>query len=94
MPLSGLLAEYSWPLIFYVFGVIGVIWSIFFLWTVHEDPQSDPKISESEKKYITTAIWGTGYVDQSPEIPWKSVMTSLPFYAILFAHVSLEIKIE
>lgn len=89
MPLSGLLAEYDWPLIFYVFGFVGVVWSLFFLKTVYEDPQSNPKISESEKNYINTAIWGTDTtVDRSPEIPWKFVLTSVPFYAILFAHVS------
>jgi hypothetical protein len=45
MPISGLLAEKSWPSIFYVFGFMGVIWSLAFLWTVHEDPQSSPKVS-------------------------------------------------
>lgn len=92
MPLSGLLAEYSWPLIFYVFGVMGVVWSVLFLWTVHEDPQSNPKISADEKKYINTAIWGYGIIDRSPKIPWKSVLSSMPFYAILFAHVRMILK--
>lgn len=87
MPISALLAEHSWPLIFYVFGAIGVVWSVFFLWTVYEDPQSNPKISENEKKYINTAIWGKGSIDRSPKIPWRSVFSSMPFYAILFAHV-------
>lgn len=36
MPISGLLAEYSWPSIFYVFGLLGVVWSLAFLWTVYE----------------------------------------------------------
>jgi MFS family permease len=89
MPLSGLLAEYSWPLIFYVFGAMGVIWSVLFLWTVYEDPQSNPKISDSEKNYINTSIWGTGVQERSPKIPWGDVLTSMPFYAILFAHVCL-----
>lgn len=88
MPISGLLAEYSWPSIFYVFGLLGVVWSLAFLWTVYEDPQSSPKISEQEKKFINTALWGNGSADKSPEIPWKSIATSMPFYAILFAHVS------
>lgn len=88
MPLSGLLAEHSWPSIFYVFGFIGVVWSLAFLWTVYEDPQSTPRISEAEKKYINQSLWGTGNaVDKSPKIPWKSIFTSVPFYAILFAHV-------
>jgi MFS transporter, ACS family, solute carrier family 17 (sodium-dependent inorganic phosphate cotransporter), member 5 len=92
MPLSGLLAEHSWPSIFYVFGALGVVWSLAFLWTVHEDPQSTPTISETEKNYINRALWGKdGTTDKSPAIPWKQIATSMPFYAILFAHVSFSI---
>lgn len=88
MPLSGLLAEYSWPSIFYVFGAIGVVWSLLFLWTVYEDPQSTPSISDEEKNFINEALWGNNTSEKSPDIPWKSILTSMPFYAILFAHVS------
>lgn len=64
MPLSGLLATQTgfangWPSIFYVFGIIGVVWSVAFLMYVYEDPSSDPKISEKERKYINNALWGT-----------------------------------
>ncbi len=66
MPLSGLLAEYGfdggWPSIFYVFGVVGVVWSIAFIWLVYEDPSSHPKMDEKEKKYILSSLWGTANV--------------------------------
>lgn len=66
MPLSGLLAEYGfdggWPSIFYVFGVIGVLWSVAFIWLVYEDPSSHPKMDEKEKKYILSSLWGTANV--------------------------------
>ncbi|XP_030386614.1 putative inorganic phosphate cotransporter [Scaptodrosophila lebanonensis] len=90
MPLSGLLAEYGfdggWPSIFYVFGVVGTIWSIAFLIMVFEDPSSHPRIDESEKKYINDSLWGADVV-KSPPIPFKAIIKSLPFYAILFAHM-------
>ncbi|CAO1419936.1 unnamed protein product [Diamesa tonsa] len=88
MPISGLLAEHSWPSIFYVFGLIGVVWSLAFLFSIYEDPKSHPKMDESEKKYINKALWGNSNTDQSPPIPWKSILTSLPFFAILFAHMA------
>lgn len=91
MPISGLLAETSWPSIFYVFGFIGVVWSLAFLWTVYEEPSAAPRISTEEKNYINKAIWGTGSPDKSPAIPWRSIVTSMPFYAILFAHVSANV---
>lgn len=84
MPLSGLLAEYSWPSIFYVFGAIGTVWCVFFLWTCREDPQSHETIDEDERKYIVQSLWGNAKMT-SPPIPWKSMLTSLPFFAILLA---------
>lgn len=66
MPLSGLLAEYGfadgWPSIFYVFGAIGAIWSIIFIFTVSEDPETDPRIDPEERKYIMSALWGSSGV--------------------------------
>lgn len=60
MPLSGLLSssEAGWPSIFYVFGVIGAIWSVFFLIFVFEDPESHPRIGDGERKYIISNLWG------------------------------------
>lgn len=54
MPLSGLLSEciYGWPSIFYVFGIVGTIWCVFFLIFIHEDPQSNAKMNVEERLYI------------------------------------------
>lgn len=69
MPLSGLLSEYGfdggWPSIFYVFGFVGVIWSVAFLWFVYEEPSSHPHIDEKEKKYIVSSLWGAAAVSVS-----------------------------
>ncbi|KAL2718943.1 putative inorganic phosphate cotransporter isoform X3 [Vespula squamosa] len=90
MPLSGLLSEYGfsggWPSIFYVFGAVGTIWCIAFLIMIYEDPESHPHISEDEKKYILSALWGNAGAS-SPPVPWKSIVTSMPFWAILMAHM-------
>lgn len=62
MPLSGLLSDATslggWPSIFYVFGIVGTIWCVAFLFMVYEDPESHPTISEDEKKYILSSLWG------------------------------------
>lgn len=90
MPLSGLLAEYGfdggWPSIFYVFGAIGTIWSIAFLLTVSEEPSSHKNIDERERKYINQAL-DRKDDDVIPPIPFKAIVKSLPFYAILLAHM-------
>lgn len=63
MPLSGLLSDSTfiggWPSIFYVFGLIGCVWSLAFIFWVHEDPGVHPTIDPKEKKYIMNSLWGT-----------------------------------
>lgn len=69
MPLSGLLAEYGfaggWPSIFYVFGIVGVVWSIAFILCIYEDPSTHPRIKEKERKYIISSLWGTANITVS-----------------------------
>uniref|UniRef100_A0A1B6KXM8 Putative inorganic phosphate cotransporter n=1 Tax=Graphocephala atropunctata TaxID=36148 RepID=A0A1B6KXM8_9HEMI len=90
MPVSGYLAEHGfdggWPSIFYCFGLVGAIWSIAFLFWVDEDPETCPRIKEEERKYIINSVWGSAGIS-SPPVPWYSILTSLPFWAILISHM-------
>lgn len=90
MPLSGILSDHGfaggWPSIFYVFGTVGALWSVAFLLIVDEDPESCPRIAEDERKYIISSLWGAAGIS-SPPVPWISILTSLPFWAILISHM-------
>ncbi|XP_045536709.1 putative inorganic phosphate cotransporter isoform X2 [Papilio machaon] len=90
MPLSGLLSAYGfaggWPSIFYVFGLIGTVWCLAFLFLVSEDPEVCPRIKEAEKKYILSSLWGAAG-SSSPPIPWRKIILSMPFWAIMLAHM-------
>ncbi|KAJ2948913.1 hypothetical protein O0L34_g5846 [Tuta absoluta] len=91
MPLSGLLSAYGpaggWPSIFYVFGIIGTVWSLAFLFLVSEDPEQCKRIKETEKKYILSSLWGATGLASSPPIPWTKILCSMPFWAIMLAHM-------
>ncbi|KAJ8865877.1 hypothetical protein PR048_033400 [Dryococelus australis] len=90
MPLSGLLSEYGfsggWPSIFYVFGAVGIVWGVAYFLTVHECPEEHPSISSEERHYIVSSVWGSAGVS-SPRVPWTSIAKSVPFWAILIAHM-------
>ncbi|XP_046681162.1 putative inorganic phosphate cotransporter isoform X1 [Homalodisca vitripennis] len=90
MPVSGFLAEHGfdggWPSIFYIFGLVGAIWSIAFLFWVDEDPETCRNIKEDEQKYIINSVWGSAGIS-SPPVPWMSILKSLPFWAILISHM-------
>lgn len=88
MPISGFLSHSSagWPSIFYLFGALGTVWSIAFIIFCYESPQTHPRINPHEKAYITAELWGKADVS-SPPIPWASILKSMPFWAIMAAHI-------
>ena len=112
MPLTGWLCSLDflggWPLAFYLFGIVGIVWFIFWMFLVYDKPAVHPRISTKERLYIERSI----RVAQQPSnnrlaaafhnvndneddfrrestasehntIPWCSIMTSIPLWAIL-----------
>ncbi|XP_048585415.1 sialin isoform X2 [Nematostella vectensis] len=93
MPLSGLMSKYGfdggWASVFYCFGAVGLLW--FFVWqlSIHATPSEHPTISEEEKVYIETAIADQPGVKKL-SIPWKSILTSGPVWAIIIANFTAD----
>nr|CAI5843027.1 unnamed protein product [Callosobruchus analis] len=52
---------------------------------IKESPQEDPSITATELAYITESL---KYVDTNKhkKIPWKSLATSMPVWAITMSH--------
>ncbi|XP_069971042.1 sialin [Penaeus vannamei] len=74
----------GWPLVFYVYGSLGLVWSAAWFLLVSDFPQTHPRISEEERKYIV------GQCElrrgETIPIPWRSMLTSLPVWSIMAAH--------
>ncbi|XP_025832317.1 putative inorganic phosphate cotransporter [Agrilus planipennis] len=85
LPLSGWLCSLEfmggWPLSFYLFGVLGVIWFIFWVFLVYDTPSSHPRIDRQEQAYILASI-GPQDEEKGP-IPWWNMLTCVPLWAIL-----------
>ncbi|XP_046391750.1 vesicular glutamate transporter 1-like [Ischnura elegans] len=87
LPLSSILANaFGWEAIFYVFGVIGLIWSALWFWLVYERPHLDPRISKEELAFIEDSLGGKQSLETHH--PWRKFMTSLPVWSIVMAHFS------
>ncbi|XP_038874150.1 vesicular glutamate transporter 3 isoform X2 [Salvelinus namaycush] len=57
MPLAGVLVQFvGWPSVFYIYGVFGIIWYIFWLLLAYGSPAAHPTISDEERIYIETTI--------------------------------------
>ncbi|CAG2055837.1 unnamed protein product, partial [Timema podura] len=84
LPICGILAnELGWPSIFYVFGVVGLIWFIIWMYVVKEGPEMDPKISPQELDYLQNIL---GQTDKNLVHPWRKFFTSMPVWAVIVAH--------
>ncbi|XP_067655531.1 vesicular glutamate transporter 2-like [Haliotis asinina] len=88
MPLSAVLTEYlGWQSGFYVFGVLGALWSIVWWFLSFERPGLHPTITEEERIYIETSIGeNTSIINKNHKTPWLKFFTSMPVYAIMVAN--------
>ncbi|XP_051639940.1 vesicular glutamate transporter 3 isoform X2 [Manacus candei] len=57
MPLAGVLVQYiGWSSVFYIYGMFGVVWYMFWLLHAYESPAAHPTITNEERIYIETSI--------------------------------------
>lgn len=89
MGCSGILASSTmgWPSIFYISGSAGLIWSIIWLCFGGNSPNDSKTISPEEKAFIQdTQETTVEYVDKQIPTPWKSILSSVPFFALAIVH--------
>ncbi|XP_055921198.1 putative inorganic phosphate cotransporter [Eupeodes corollae] len=89
MSISGVIASSSmgWPGISYVSGGIGLIWCVIWVIFASDTPAESRFISESEKNFIMASLnqQQKGTIVKSIPVPWKAMLSSLPFWALLVA---------
>lgn len=91
IPLSGYLCSLDfmggWPLSFYIFGVLGVVWSFFWFYFVFDTPESHPRISIEERLYIEHSLRNKDNeldtARANEPVPWRFIFTSVPLWALL-----------
>ncbi|XP_068130532.1 sialin-like isoform X2 [Hyperolius riggenbachi] len=87
LPLSGLICYYmDWAYVFYIFGLLGVLWFLLWYFLASDSPQSHHSISDNEKEYILSAL--KHEVFQDKEVLVCEMLKSLPLWAIAVAHFS------
>lgn len=74
---------------FYITGGVGCVWFVFWVILSSESPDTDKYISEKERQYIMESIGGNSTKNsKKPPIPWRSIFTSTPVWAINVANFS------
>lgn len=88
MPMCGLIIDsLGWPYIFYVSGALSLLWLGVWMRFMYETPADHPRISKEERDYILEGI-KEGTAGKKPSrVPWKQMLGSLSFWAIIVCHV-------
>lgn len=87
MPICGfLIATIGWQSVFYFTGGLALLWSVIWFLVVFETPATHPRITAEERNEIESAI-NAGVKHKKPTyVPWKSIFTSAPVWAIILTH--------
>ena len=93
MLLSGVLCDHGfaggWPSVFYVFGMIGCLWSGAWCLLVYDSPSTHPRISKAELRYWERETNKTDLVAR-PATPWRKLLTSIPVWALALAFFAFD----
>lgn len=83
MSLSGMVAEYGgWPLVFYFFGSVTIMWFIPWMLLAFNTPHQHPRISQEEKNYIISEL-GSSSNEKTCPVPWIEILTSGSVWAAI-----------
>ncbi|XP_060523181.1 putative inorganic phosphate cotransporter [Cylas formicarius] len=87
-PVTGYICASSvgWPVGFYVFGSVGLLWCLLWLFMGYDSPAVHPTISPQERKYIEESLGHHEAAEVVPT-PWKAIFTSIHFWAIVVASI-------
>ncbi|CAM1325274.1 Uncharacterised protein g8901 [Pycnogonum litorale] len=73
----------GWDYMFYATSLIGFVWTILWLVFASDTPEDNRFISQSERTYIVENRGDVRRFLPVQEIPWKHLLTSLPFLSIV-----------
>jgi ACS family sodium-dependent inorganic phosphate cotransporter len=86
-----LMEVYGWKFGFYLFPAIGVIWAVFWLVFVYNNPEDHPFLSQEERSVLKAYHdynHGQKKDDRSKKIPYFNILTSCPVYALILTTFS------
>ncbi|XP_028142604.1 putative inorganic phosphate cotransporter isoform X2 [Diabrotica virgifera virgifera] len=88
MPIAGFISNshLGWPAVFYLFGALGIVWSVVWFIIGSDSPSKHKSISEEEVQYIEQNTEPRDKEEKVEPTPWKAILTSMPVWAILVSH--------
>jgi ACS family sodium-dependent inorganic phosphate cotransporter len=83
-----LLEHHPWPIMFYVFGAVGIVFALFWFRLIYASPARHPHMSASERSLLT----GPDVISSEPrkgswsEVPWRKLLATPAVWALISNH--------
>lgn len=74
---------WGWPWAFYLFGLVGVVWYLFWQRLIAQSPETDLKMTEQERQTIKAGA-NSDPIEAGP--PIRAFLKSMPVWAVIVAH--------
>ena len=81
-----LVAKYGWPMTFYVFGLVGLLWLTVWFPQVTNDPAQDPRLNAAERALLPVARASSAAA--RARLPFAKLLRA-PVLAIVAGHFAL-----
>lgn len=78
-----IMTELGWPWVFYLFGLLGLLWWVGWHFLVTDKPEDHPRMSPTE---LQTILSGQSSTPQAESIPWQRFFRERAFLALICAH--------
>ncbi|XP_049860634.1 sialin-like [Schistocerca gregaria] len=90
MAVTGALCETAigWPLSFYVFGGVGILWSVSWFLQAADSPAQHPYIDPVERSYIEATIKSAA--KKNLPVPWKSIIKTPAIWALVAIMITFD----
>jgi len=78
-----IVGTHGWPMVFYLFGGVGVIWTFVWLRSAYDTPAEHPRISREELALLEASAEPRR---DKPPVPWRRIFTSSAVWALFINH--------
>lgn len=73
-------ATFGWQAIFYIFGIVGLLWAVIWIPTAWNEPRQHPRITQAE---IDLLEEGRKYASPAGPIPWRKLFSQPAVWALM-----------
>jgi len=78
-----IVGTHGWPMVFYLFGSLGVLWTLVWFRAAYDTPAAHPRISREELALLEA---NADARTDRPPVPWRQILTSSAVWALVINH--------